>query len=85
MIDTETILNRPATVMITKTSGLAGIAYWINQHYKLIGTPDEIDKRSPMVVTIKEWVDAEYENGRQNAISTIELEHMVTNLSEGKL
>jgi len=84
IFDTETILNRPATVMITKTSGLAGIAYWINQHYKLIGTPDEIGKRDPMVVTIKEWVDAEYENGRQNAISTGELEEMITELSNGK-
>ena len=84
IFDTETILNRPATVMITKTSGLAGIAYWINQHYKLTGTPDEIGKRDPMVVTIKEWVDAEYENGRQNAISTGELEEMITELSNGK-
>ena len=84
IFDTETILNRPATVMITKTSGLAGIAYWINQHYKLIGTPDEIGKRDPMVVTIKERVDAEYVNGRQNAISTGELEEMITELSNGK-
>ena len=71
--------------MITKTSGLAGIAYWINQHYGLIGTPDEVQKRDKMVVTIKEWVDAEYENGRQNAISTHELEQMITELSEGRL
>lgn len=85
IFDTETILNRPATVMITKTSGLAGIAYWINQHYHLTGTPDEIDKRSHMVVTIKDWVDAEYDNGRQNSISTAELEAMVTELSEGRL
>ena len=30
IFDTEKILNRPATVTISKTSGLAGIAYWIN-------------------------------------------------------
>lgn len=85
IFDTETILNRPATVMITKTSGLAGIAYWINQHYKLIGTEREIDKRSSMVITIKDWVDAEYDNGRQNAISTHELEQMIHELSDGEL
>ena len=85
IFDTETILNRPATVMITKTSGLAGIAYWINQHYKLIGTGREIDKRSSMVITIKDWVDAEYDNGRQNAISTHELEQMIHELSDGEL
>ena len=85
IFDTEALLNRPATVMITKTSGLAGIAYWINQHYGLIGTEREIDKRDAMIINIKEWVDAEYENGRQNAISTHELEHMVTELSKGAL
>ena len=84
IFDTETILNRPASVMITKTSGLAGIAYWINQHYKLIGTDREIDKRDPVVVAIKEWVDAEYENGRQNSVSNHELEQLVCELSGGK-
>ncbi len=85
IFDTETILNRPAAVMITKTSGLAGIAYWINQHYKLLGTDREIDKRDPMIVTIKEWVDEEYENGRQNSISTMELEEKILSLSGGAL
>ena len=84
IFDTETILNRPASVMVTKTSGLAGIAYWINQHYKLIGTANEMDKRDPVVVAIKEWVDAEYENGRQNSVSTHELEQLVCELSGGK-
>ena len=69
--------------MITKTSGLAGIAYWINNHYKLFGTEREIDKRSDLVTAIKEWVDAEYENGRQSAVSTHELEQLVSELSNG--
>ena len=83
IFDTETLLNRPASVLVTKTSGLAGIAYWINQHYKLAGTPNEVDKRDPMVVSIKEWVDAEYEGGRQSNISTHELEKLVNELSGG--
>ena len=38
----------------------------------------------PIVVAIKEWVDAEYENGRQNSVSTHELEQLVCELSGGK-
>ncbi|MBR4078998.1 MAG: 2-isopropylmalate synthase, partial [Christensenellaceae bacterium] len=49
IFDTKTILNRPATVMVSKTSGLAGIAYWINANYAL-GEHEQIDKRDPMVV-----------------------------------
>ncbi len=82
IFDTAKILNRPANVMITKTSGLAGIAYWINNRYDLFGTDKEIDKRSEMVVKIKEWVDQEYENGRQNSISPGELEELVAKYSD---
>ncbi|MCQ2386776.1 MAG: hypothetical protein MJ078_08970, partial [Clostridia bacterium] len=35
----DKLLNRPATVEISKTSGAAGIAYWINQNYRLEGDP----------------------------------------------
>lgn len=73
IFDTKTILNRPVSVMINKTSGLAGIAYWINMHYNLTGK-DIIDKRDPVVIAIKAWVDEEYENGRQTSISDHELE-----------
>lgn len=72
IFDTEQLLNRPAGVMISKTSGLAGIAYWINMHYNLKGT-DMVNKQDPLVVALKEWVDAEYENGRQVTISNAEL------------
>ena len=37
IFDTEKLLNRPASVQVGKTSGLAGIAYWINQNYHLTG------------------------------------------------
>ncbi len=84
IFDTQTLLNRPASVMITKTSGLAGIAYWINHHYALIGTDREVDKRSELVCRIKEWVDAQYEEGRQNSVSNGELEELVTNFSGGQ-
>ena len=83
IFDTEKILNRPAAVSIGKTSGLAGIAYWINHHYSLKG--DEIiDKKDPIVIKLKEWVDSEYEQGRQTAISNSELEKHLKELSGGK-
>ena len=37
IFDTEKILNRPATVGISNTSGLAGLAYWMNVNYALEG------------------------------------------------
>ena len=76
IFDTEKILKRPPTVMITQTSGLAGIAYWLNVHYQKLGTDDEISKNSPVVLKIKEWVDNEFDNGRHNVISSQELEEI---------
>jgi isopropylmalate/homocitrate/citramalate synthase len=79
IFDTKGILNRPAGVMITKTSGLAGIAYWINENYGLSGDK-AIDKRDPIVLALKSWVDAEYENGRQTMISDSEVEEKIAEL-----
>ena len=76
IFDTEKLLNRPASVTITNTSGLAGIAYWINHHYHLAGN-DAVSKHDPIVLFIKEWTDAEYATGRVTAISTEELEGLV--------
>ena len=73
IFDTKKLLNRAAGVMITKTSGLAGIAYWINDRYGLEGDKC-IDKRDPLVLALKSWIDEEYESGRQNAITDGELE-----------
>jgi len=83
IFDTEKILNRPATVTISKTSGLAGIAYWINTNYRLSGD-DALDKKDPLIIKLKEWVDAEYEDGRQTALSNFELEGKIEELSGGK-
>ncbi len=83
IFNTKKILNRPASVMISKTSGLAGIAYWINANYELKGE-NVIDKRDPLVIAMKEWVDAEYEGGRQSSLSKNELEEQIEKLSQGK-
>lgn len=83
IFNTQKLLNRSAGVMVTKTSGLAGIAYWINQNYRLSGE-DKIDKRDPLVVSMKEWVDGEYENGRITVLSNHELEEKLEALSDGR-
>ncbi len=69
--------------MVSKTSGLAGIAYWINANYELRGE-NELDKRDPLVAAVKEWVDKEYEEGRTASISTDELETIIEEFSNGK-
>ena len=82
IFDTKKILNRSASVLIGKTSGLAGIAYWINENYRL--TPSEaVDKHDPLVIALKQWIDEEYEAGRQTTISTMELEEKIEEL-DGK-
>ena len=84
IFNTERLLNRPASVQISKTSGLAGIAYWINGNYRLTGA-EALTKHDPLVLALKEWIDKEYEDGRQTVISTGELEEKIEALSGGTL
>ena len=72
IFDTEKILNRPVQVAISNTSGLAGIAHWMNSHYQL-KKPETVDKKSPVVAMVKKWVDEEYEGGRVTAITDEEM------------
>ena len=83
IFDTRKILNKPPTVQISKTSGLAGIAYWINQTYRLEGD-DKLDKKSDLVVAMKEWVDTQYEDGRQTVMTDHELEEKLEQLAPGR-
>lgn len=83
IFDTKKILNRPAAVQISKTSGLAGVAYWINQHYGLSGE-EQLGKQDDLIIALKRWVDAQYEDGRQTAITDHELEQKVEELAPGK-
>ncbi len=76
IFDTATLLNRPAKVTVSSTSGLAGIAYWLNAHYRLKGD-EALTKKDDLVLYIKSWVDKEYEGGRQTVISTEEMEALV--------
>ena len=83
IFDTKKLLNRPAAVQIGKASGLAGIAYWINQNY---GLKDEqcLDKRDPLVVAMKQWIDVLYEDGRQTVLTNRELEDQIDLLAPGR-
>lgn len=83
VFNTEKILNRPPAVLVGKSSGLAGIAYWMNGNYRLVGDA-ALSKRDPLVIKVKEWVDAEYADGRQTLLSEQELEEKVEELSGGK-
>ncbi len=83
IFNTKRILNRPASVAISKTSGLAGIAYWINENYQLADS-EKLDKKDPLVVALKEWVDVMYEDGRVAALSNAEIEEKIEELSAGR-
>jgi isopropylmalate/homocitrate/citramalate synthase len=83
IFNTSKLLNRPAHVSINNTSGLAGIAFWINDYYEL---PDEhkIDKKDSIVESIKKMIDEEYVNGRNSIMGDDELDNMVR-LADKKL
>ena len=83
IFDTRKILGRAPAVMIGKSSGLAGIAYWINENYQLSAN-EAVDKKSDLVVALKQWIDTEYEDGRQTTLSNTELETKIEELSGGK-
>lgn len=73
IFDTKKILNREPLAAVGKTSGAAGIAYWINRHYAL-SKEKSFTKTSALVEEMKAWVDALYEDGRTTMISMAELE-----------
>lgn len=77
IFDTEKFLNRPALVSVSNTSGLAGIAHWINTYYRL-SDDRKVDKNSELVKTIKQWVDEQYDEGRVTVITDNELVVQIT-------
>jgi len=72
IFDTGKLLNRPCRIAVSKTSGLAGIAHWINTYYKL-SNKNSYDKHHIVVENIKKWVDKQYDEGRVTAIGDEEL------------
>ena len=80
IFDTEAILGRPANVSISNTSGLAGIAFWINNHYHLDGD-NAVTKHDAIVTEMKAMIDRLYEEGRNTVMSNDELEDMLAALA----
>lgn len=72
IFDTEKFLNRPVMVAVSNTSGLAGIAHWINTYFRL--KDDKcVTKSDPIISYVKDWVDKEYESGRVTSLTDEEL------------
>lgn len=84
IFNTELLLKRPVKIAVGKTSGLAGIAHWINSYFKYEGDK-KIGKQHPVVVRIKEWVDKQYEEGRVTQISDMELAKLANTEMENYL
>ena len=81
IFDTESILRRPAEVSISNTSGLAGIAYWINKHFKL--PPEkQVSKQDWIVQEMKTQIDALYADGRTTVMGEEELEQLFRSFSK---
>jgi isopropylmalate/homocitrate/citramalate synthase len=76
IFNTSKLLNRPVGVTVNQTSGLAGIAHWINDYFKLTEN-NVISKKDNCVINIKEWIDKQYENGRVTSIGDEELISLV--------
>ncbi|MBR2903674.1 MAG: 2-isopropylmalate synthase [Clostridia bacterium] len=81
IFDTEKILNRVPEVSISNTSGLAGIAYWINKH---LGLKDDkaVSKQDWIVTEMKARIDALYTDGRTTVMGEDELEKLFKKLSK---
>lgn len=83
IFNTKKILNRAPGVTVSKTSGAAGIAYWINEHYHL-KDEEKLNKNDVMVQKLKDWVDEMYSDGRTTSLSNSEIEIKIKELTGGK-
>lgn len=79
IFDTEKVLNRPARVSITNTSGLAGITFWINDYLSKQGK-EKLKKTDPVIQKMYDWVQSEYDNGRVTMISDAEMVERYKNI-----
>ena len=72
IFDTGALLNRPPKVSISSTSGVAGVAFWVNEFRKSRGE-QPLSKNDPVITAIYDWVTSEYDAGRITVISEEEL------------
>ena len=83
IFDTEAILNRSASVSVSNTSGLAGIAFWMNKHFNL-SEDQKVSKKDPICEKLKAIIDAQYADGRTTVMSDDELEKFVEMIAPGR-
>ena len=83
VFNTKKLLNRAPSVLLGQNSGLAGIAYWINNNYNL-SAAEQVDKHDPVVLAMKEWIDEEYSGGRVATLSVSEIEEKIEEFSNGR-
>lgn len=81
IFDTEKFLNRPVLCAVSNTSGLAGIAHWINTYYGL-KEDRQVDKTSELVKNVKFWVDEQYAEGRVTVLADGELVEVIGRVCE---
>ena len=74
--DTSKILNRPAAVAVDSRGGVASIAHWLNNYFRLTGD-NQVDKSDPLIVAMRKEVDELYADGRTTVMGDEELEIMV--------
>ena len=83
-VDVTTILDgyyadASRMFMIGEVSGAAGIAHWMNAHFKLVGD-EKIEKQDELVLRVKAEVDREYAEGRTTSFGDEELEQIIREL-----
>jgi isopropylmalate/homocitrate/citramalate synthase len=83
IFDTGKILNRPIVAAVSNTSGLAGIAYWINSYFRL-PKEEKVTKQDSLVRILKEKVDEEYAEGREVVMSDEEMIVLLEEQAPGK-
>jgi isopropylmalate/homocitrate/citramalate synthase len=81
IFDTGALLNRPPRVSITNTSGVAGIAFWVNEYRKQCGE-SELSKNDELIHKIYDWVMSQYDEGRVTMITDTELEQKYKEYTE---
>ncbi|MDD6734050.1 MAG: 2-isopropylmalate synthase [Lachnospiraceae bacterium] len=79
IFDTDKFLNRPVKCAISNTSGLAGIAHWMNTTYHL-SNDSQVNKHDEIVIRVKEWVDEQYVQGRVTVMTDNEMHEVIRKL-----
>ena len=80
IFDTDKILGISPEVAISNTSGLAGIAYWINKHY-ILSDDEKVTKSDAIVIEMKSAIDKEYADGRTTLMGDEELASILKSIS----